>query len=97
MSELSLKRPFVLMVVDLSVAEKIEQPFDFFIRNGAPQADAVDIRERNEYGRFVGDDAKMIETASGAENGFFFDALDDPETMIRVDDLVADFECHGSP
>jgi hypothetical protein len=39
----------------------------------------------------------MVKTAGGAENGFVFDAFDDPETMIRVNDLVADFKCHGSP
>ena len=39
----------------------------------------------------------MIEAAGGTEDGFVFDALDDPETMIRVNDLVADFKRHGSP
>jgi hypothetical protein len=39
----------------------------------------------------------MIKAAGGAQNGFVFDAFYDPETMIRVDDLVADFKCHGSP
>src|SRR5437899_6614264 len=39
----------------------------------------------------------MIKTARRSKNGFLFDALDDPETMIRVNDLVADFECHESP
>jgi len=39
----------------------------------------------------------MVETASGTKNGLFFDALDDPKTMIRVNDLVTDFKCHVSP
>ena len=93
-----LEAPFpVLVVVDLAVAEQAEQPLDFFVADGAAQADAVDVAHRHEHGRFVGDDAEMIETAGGAENGFLFDAFDDPETMIRVNDLVADFKCHGSP
>ena len=85
------------MVVDLAVTEQAEQPLDFHIADGATQADAVDVGNRDEHDRFVGDDAKVIETACSAENGLFFDAFDDPETMIRVNDLVSDLKCHGSP
>src|SRR5215472_14321715 len=87
----------VLMVVDLAVAEQREEPLDFVVGDGAAKTDAVDVRDRHEYDRLVGDDAKVIETASGAENSFFFDAFDDPETMVRVDDLVTDFKRHGFP
>src|SRR6185503_13379062 len=82
---------------DLPVAELAEQPVDFLIRNGASQADAVDVAHRHEHGGVVGDDAKMIEAARSAENGLVFDSFDDPETMIRVNDLVADLKCHRSP
>ena len=85
------------MIVDLAVAQQAEQPLDFFVADGAAQADAVDVGQRYEHGRVVGDDAEVIETAGGTENSFVFDALDDPETMIRVNDLVADFKCHESP
>ena len=85
------------MVVDLAVAEQAEQTFDFHVADGAAQADAVDVGDRDEHDGFVGDDAKVIETAGSAEDGFFFDAFDDPETMIRVNDLVSDLKCHGSP
>jgi hypothetical protein len=34
----------------------------------------------------------MKEAASGAENGLLFDLLYDAETVIGVDDLVADLE-----
>jgi hypothetical protein len=37
------------------------------------------------------------ETARGAQNSFFFDPFDDAESVVRVDDLVADLECHVSP
>jgi hypothetical protein len=37
------------------------------------------------------------ESAGGAKNGFFFDPFDDAESVVRVDDLVADLECHVSP
>ena len=93
-----LEAPFpVLVVVDLAVAEQAEQPLDFFVGDGAAEADAVDVAHRNEHGGVVRDDSQMVETAGGAENGFVFDPLDDAETMIRVNDLVADFKCHGSP
>src|SRR4030095_335712 len=50
-----------------------------------------------EHGRVVGDDSEVIKAAGSTEDGFLFDALDDPETMVRVNDLVADFKCHESP
>ena len=85
------------MVVDLAVAEQAEQPLDFVVADRAAEADAVDVAHGNEHGRFVRDDPEMIETAGGTENRFLLDAFDDAETMIRVNDLVADFKCHGSP
>src|SRR5437870_13851487 len=85
------------MVVDLAVAEQAEEPLDFFVADGATQADAVDVAHRHEHRRIIRDDPEMVETAGRTENGFLFDAFDDPETMIRVNDLVADFKCHGSP
>jgi hypothetical protein len=39
----------------------------------------------------------MKETAGSTQNSFLFDPFDDAETMVRVDDLVADLECHVSP
>src|SRR5262249_23807436 len=87
----------VLMVVDLSVTEQSEESLDFFVGDGAAKADAIDVRNRDEDDRLVSDDAKVIETAGCAENSFFFDPFDDPETMVRVDDLVTDFKRHGFP
>src|SRR5215467_863724 len=87
----------VLMVVDLPITQEAEEALDFFVGNRPTQADAIDVAQRDEHDRFIRDDAQMIETASRAENCFFFDSLDDPETMIRVNDLVADFKRHGSP
>ncbi len=93
-----LEAPFpVLMIVDLAVAQQAEQPLDVVVADGAAQADAVNIAYGHEDGRVVGDDAEVIETAGGTKNSFLFDALDDPETVIRVNDLVADFKCHESP
>ena len=85
------------MVVDLAVAEQREEPLDFFVADRAAQTDTVDVRERHEHRGVVGDNPEMIETAGCAEDRFVFNALDDPETMVRVNDLVADFECHESP
>src|SRR5260370_2965111 len=39
----------------------------------------------------------MIKAASRAKNSLVFDPLDNSKTMIRVNDLVADLKCHGSP
>ena len=85
------------MVVDLAVAEKAEQAFDFLVSNSAAQPDAVHVGHRNQHGGVVGHNPEVVEPAGGTEDGFLFDALDDPKTMIRVNDLVADLKCHGSP
>src|SRR5262245_56335278 len=85
------------MVVDLAVAEQAEEPFDFFVADRAPQADAVHIGDRHENRCVVRDNSEVIAAAGSAEDGFLFDSFDDPETMIRVDDLVADFKYHESP
>jgi hypothetical protein len=39
----------------------------------------------------------MIEAAGGAEDCFRFDALDDTESVVWVNDLVTNLECHMSP
>ena len=39
----------------------------------------------------------MEKPAGGTKNCFLFDPFDDTETMVRVDDLVADLEIHVSP
>ncbi len=85
------------MIVDLAVAEEGEEPFDLFVADRAPQADAVDVVDRNEHGRFVRDHPQMIEPAGGAEDGFGFDALNDAESVVWVNDLVTNLECHMSP
>jgi hypothetical protein len=82
------------VIVDLPVAEQPEEALDVLVVDGATQTDTVDVADWNEHRRVVGNDPEMIETASGTEDGFFFDALDDPETMIRVNDLVDDLKCH---
>ena len=68
-----------------------------FVADGAPQAHAVDVVQRDEHGGFVGDHAEVIEAAGGAKNGFSFDALNDAESVIWVNDLVTNLECHTSP
>src|SRR5690606_27082883 len=87
----------VLVVVDLAVAEASEQPLDVGVRDRTTQADFGRVRHRHQNRRLVGENPKMVEPARGTEDGLFFDALDYTETMIRVNDLVADLECHVSP
>ena len=85
------------MIVDLAVAQEVEQPFDFFIGDGLAQADVVDVGDGDEHGRVIRHDPQVKETAGGAQNCFFFNAFDDTEPVVRVDDLVADLKCHVSP
>jgi hypothetical protein len=85
------------MIVDLAVAEEGEQPLDFFVADGAAEANAVNVIHRHEHGCFVGDHSQMIETASCSQDGFGFDALNDAESVVWVNDLVTDLECHMSP
>src|SRR5262245_28537781 len=85
------------MVVNLAVAEEAKQAFDLFVANRAREPDAVHIDHGNEDRVVVGDNAQIVKTAGRAENRLFFDTFDDTQTMIRVDDLVADLKCHGSP
>ena len=93
LSELSLKRPFqFVMVVDLAVAELAEQPLDLVVVDGAPQADVVDVGHRHEHRRVVRENPQMKKPARRAEDGLLFDLLYDAETVIGVDDLVADLE-----
>src|ERR1044071_8423742 len=84
------------MIVDLAVAEQREQPFDFFIVDSAPESDAVNVVDRHEHCRFVGDHSQMIKAASCSQDGFGFDALNDAESVVWVNDLVTDLECHAS-
>ena len=87
----------VLLAVDLAVAEDSEQAIDFGVTNRAAQSDAVGVADGHEHHRLVRGNAEGVESARRAENGLLFDALDDAETVIRVDDLVTDLECHVSP
>ena len=85
------------MIVDLPVAEESEQPLDLLIADRAPQPDAIDVVDGDEHRGFVRDHAEMIEAASSAEDGFGCDALNYAESVIRVNDLVTNLECHTSP
>jgi hypothetical protein len=85
------------MVVDLAVAEEPEKPLDFVVVDRAPEADAVYVVDWNEHGGLVGHHPEMIKTAGCAENSFSFDALNNAESVIWVNDLVTNLECHATP
>jgi hypothetical protein len=84
------------VAVDLPVAEEMKQPLDLVVADRSPQADAVDVVHRDKHRRLVRH-PELVETASSPHDGLGLDTLDDPQTMIRVDDLVSDLECHVSP
>jgi len=75
----------------------VKETFDFVIADRFAQSHVVNVRDRYEDGRVVGDYAEMKEAARRTQNGFFFDAFDDAESVIRVDDLVTELKCHVSP
>ena len=85
------------MVVDTAVAKEREQSIDLLVGNRLSQTNAVDVRDRDEHRGVIGNNAKVKKSAGGTENRFLFDALDDPEPVIWVDDLVADLKCHVFP
>ena len=85
------------MIVDFAISEQREEAIDFLVADRAAEADAVDVIDRNEHGRFVRDHSEMIKTARCAENCFRLDALNDAKPMIWVNDLVTNLECHASP
>ena len=85
------------MVINLAVAEQPEEPFDFLVADGATKTNAVDVADWDEHGRVVGCDPKVVETARRAEDRLVLNPLDDAQTMIRVYDLVTDFNVTKSP
>src|SRR3954463_329127 len=87
----------ILMIVDLAVAQEVEQPLDLFVRNGLAKADVVDVGDGNEHGRVVCHDPQVKKSAGSTKNCLFFNAFDDTEPVVRVYDLVADLKCHVSP
>jgi hypothetical protein len=82
------------VIVDLAVAEELEQPFNLFVRDGAAEADVVDVGDGDQHRSLVRQNPEVKKTASCAENGLLFDLLDDPESMVRVYDLVTDLKSH---
>ena len=82
---------------DLAVAQEAEQALDFLVRDRLAKSDAIDIGDGHQHRRVIGNYSKMKKSAGRSKNGFFFDAFYDAEPVVRVDDLVADLECHISP
>src|SRR5262245_57078517 len=87
----------VLMVVDLAVAEQPEQPLDLVVADGPSEPDTINIVEGNKNGGLVGHHPEVVEPAGRAEDCFGFDALYYAESVIWVNDLVTNRECHTSP
>jgi hypothetical protein len=66
------------------------------VADSAPESDAVDVVDGHENRRFVRH-PELIKTTRRAHDGLGLDALDHTKTVIRVNDLVSDIECHVSP
>jgi hypothetical protein len=65
------------MVIDLAVAEQVEQPLHFFVGDRPTQANVVYIDHWHQDRRFVRENAEMKKPARRPENSFFFDFFDD--------------------
>src|SRR5215203_7492862 len=87
----------VLVIVDFSVAEKIEESIDFFVVDRPPETNVIDVVYRNENRCFIRHHAQVVKTAGRPQNCFGFDALNDAESVVWVNDLVTDLKCHVSP
>ncbi len=87
----------VLVIVDFAVAEEVEEPVDFFVVDRSPQTNVIDVVYRNEDRCFVRHHPQMVKTAGRPQNCFGFDALNDAESVVWVNDLVTDLKCHVSP
>jgi hypothetical protein len=85
------------MIVDLAVAEQAKQAVDLFVADGTAKTYTVDVVDGYEYGGFIRHHAKVIKAARRPKNGFGFDALNNAESVIWVNDLVTNLECHTSP
>jgi hypothetical protein len=85
------------MVVDAAIAQKAEETFDLLIADRLPKTNVVNVRDGHEHRRVVRHDPQMEEAAGGAKNSLLFDTFNDAESMVRVDDLVTELECHVSP
>ena len=85
------------MVVDLPVAEEVEEAIDLVVGDRAAQAYSIDVVDGHEHRRLIRDHAQVVKTAGGSEDCFGFDALNDAESVVRVNDLVTDLKCHMSP
>src|SRR4029453_13374122 len=87
----------VLAGIDLAVAEETVETIDFRIAYGLAKAYAVCVFARNEPRRLVRHHAELVKPAGHTHDGSALDLLNDAEPMIRVNDLVADLECHVAP
>src|SRR5687767_14144753 len=72
----------------------MEQALHLLVGDRAPQANVVHVGDRYEHRCLVGNDAKMEKAAGRAEDGFLLDLFYDTETMVWVNDLVANLKCH---
>jgi hypothetical protein len=58
------------------------------------EADAVGILLRDPYARIVGKDPQLIKADLATGYRAALDALDDPDSVIRIDDLLSNLEVH---
>jgi hypothetical protein len=77
------------MVVNLSVAEQMEEALDFFVTDRTAQANIVDVDNWHQHRGLVRQDAEVEKSARRTQNRFLFNFLYNAQAVVRVNDLVA--------
>src|SRR5262245_43957475 len=84
-------------LVDLAVAEQREDLAHLGGTNHGTQPHAVGVLLRDPDAGVVGEDPKLIEADLASRDRAGLDALHHPDSVIRIDDLLANLELHGGP
>ena len=88
-----LEAPLPVVVQrDLRVLQDVEDLLDLFFRDDAAQTDVRRVAAGYHHGTVVGDDAQGQELLDPVTRRPLFDLLDDAETVIWINNLVADLE-----
>src|SRR6516162_9101488 len=76
----------------LAICKKIKDLLDFAVPYHAPQPHAADVVERNPDLQAAGFDAHQVEFFYGGTDRQAADLLDDADTVVGIDNFVADVE-----
>jgi len=87
----------VRQLLDLAVAEEIEDLADVGGADHGAKAHTVGVLLGNPHAGIVGEDTELVEADLATVDGPRLDALHDANSVIGVDNLLANLEFHGGP